>query len=320
MTDTPAVSPAASAAAPAAAPPAQAPTNSPFSVPVPERVERAAENFRPVAPSTPSDADWQKMSDTDRMAYARAAQASKAAAPAEAAIPPTSPVPQMDRADIHLIEPAAKGDQGEAKVKVGELELSETRLRDLATRAAADDARLATLPNADAYRVELPQDFKQPPGVEFKFDKQDPLIPQLKQWAFNRGLDQTTFSEGLSLYAATKVREQQLLAQARNVEVAKLGANATARVDAVMDWLKAMAGNDLGNALAGNLWTAKQVEAFERIMSKSISGGAATFNTSHRDIPEAGGISDAAWSRMSYAERVDYARSHPQPPMNGRGR
>lgn len=190
---------------------------------------------------------------------------------------------------------------------------------ELAAFKAAEEVKRATIPAPEAYKVELPKDFKAPPGVEFKFNEADPLIGQLRQFANKSGLNQEQFEQGLSLYAASQVATQQQIATARDAEISKLGANATARVTNVMTWLKAVAGDDLGTALANNLWTAKQVEAFERMIGRFTSQGGSTFTASGRE-PGGQGMADADWDKLSYAEKLDYARKHAQPQLNGSGR
>ena len=90
---------------------------------------------------------------------------------------------------------------------------------------------------------------------------------------------------------------------ARNAEVAKLGVNAGAGIDAVANWWKSQTGDD-GRALDTVLRmapTASTVHALERLMSKFVSQGASSFNRA----PKASGGSREieGWDRMTFEQR-----------------
>lgn len=186
----------------------------------------------------------------------------------------------------------------------------------MSTRIAAEDVRKGSLPQSpDAYKVELPTDFKPPAGVEFKFDAADPILKQAQAWAHGAGLTQEQFQQSLGLYAAAKVGEQAQIDTARAAEVSKLGATASTRVDSVVNWMKSVDGTaDKGDAkaLASMLVTARHVEAFERLITRITSQGAATFSQSHRDNTPPGKVSTEQWGKMSDAQKIDYARQFPQ--------
>jgi hypothetical protein len=103
-----------------------------------DAARRAGENFQPVKPSTISDADYDRLSPIERVAYAR--QASAAAGDLATAPPATTPekpggiAGNTGTADIALISPV-EGDQS-PKVRIGEL-LPATRLNCLNGGAAA---------------------------------------------------------------------------------------------------------------------------------------------------------------------------------------
>ena len=66
----------------------------------------------------------------------------------------------------------------------------------MAARIAAEDSRKLTLPQtADAYKVELPADFKPPEGVKFAFQADDPLLSQARSVAHELGIPQEGFSK-----------------------------------------------------------------------------------------------------------------------------
>lgn len=174
-----------------------------------------------------------------------------------------------------------------------------------AAATAAERSRKLTLPQApEAYRLDLPAEFKPPEGLEFKVDEKDPLIAQYRAMAHKRGLDQDTFTEGLGMIAALRVGEQTQIKAAYDAEVAKLGAAGTARVDAVIQWINAVAGPDaaaLGTAMK-LAPVAGTVIAFEKIMQRFQSQGVTPFSQAHRaDAPDAGKI--PGYEKMSFEQR-----------------
>lgn len=156
------------------------------------------------------------------------------------------------------------------------------------------------MPAAEAYKLELPKDFKLPQGVEFKFDDSDPVsgqvIKELRAFANARGIDQDGFSGLLSLHAAAKASEQAHLNAARDAEVAKLGAAGVSRVGTVETWLDASGYSDLKPMIV----SAKIVETFERLINRVTSQGASGPNTAHRERPEGGKI--PGYEKMSFAQ------------------
>jgi hypothetical protein len=190
------------------------------------------------------------------------------------------------------------------------------RFTEMATRIAADDVRKGTLPQSpDAYKVELPADFKPPTGVEFKFDANDPILKQAQAWAHGAGLTQEQFQQSLGLYAAAKVGEQSQIDTARQAELTKLGPTAASRIDAVTRWMSgidASANKQDARALASMLVNAPIIEAFERLITKFSNQGTAPFSQQHRDNTPPGKVDDAQWAKMSDAQKIDYARQFPQ--------
>jgi hypothetical protein len=188
---------------------------------------------------------------------------------------------------------------------------------DLKAFKAADDVRRLAIPQtAEAYKVELPSDFKAPVGIEFKFDANDPVLASARVQAHAMGASQDDFSKMLGLYAAAKVGEEAQIATARTREIEKLGSTAPARVDAVTNWLAGIDSSpDKGDAkaLAGMLVTARHVEAFERIINRFSSQGVSSFSQKHRDV-DTGKVTPEQYERMSYGEKKDYAAKHGAKP------
>ena len=143
-----------------------------------------------------------------------------------------------------------------------------------------------------------------------------PSLNAVRAWAHANSLDQNRFEQLLGLYAGARANESAQIAEASKREREKLGAAGPARVGAINTWLDAQG----VPGLKGRMWTAQDVSDFEKLLSRFTSQGGATFTGSGRDPGDRGGISDEAWSRMSSAEKIEYARSHAQPQPNGRGR
>lgn len=249
---------------------------------------------------------------------APAAASAPASSPASSS-PAPSPAPAPDPAAAAATPPARPGyipethwDATAGKIK--DEKAYADWVNGNAAAVAAEQSRKLTIPTPDKYEPKLPADFTPPAGLEFKIDAADPLIANYRNLAHEFGLDQTQFSKGLGLIAAMRVGEQQQIKAAYDAEVAKLGAAGTARVDAVMQWINAVGGPD-AKPLADMMKIAPlaaTVQAFENMMKKFQTQGAAPGNAAHAvAAPER--PSAEAWAKMSFSERMDFARRHQQP-------
>jgi len=168
----------------------------------------------------------------------------------------------------------------------------------MATRIAADDVRKGSLPQtAEAYKVELPSDFKPPAGIEFKLDTSNPALGQLKNVAHKYGFPQEAVNELIGVYAGAEVGTAASINAAAAAQVTKLGPSGPARVDAVTRWLD---GSDLG-VLKSSLVTAAQVEALESHITKLSNQGGASFDQRHRAAPDTNAIPN--YEKMTFAQR-----------------
>lgn len=177
----------------------------------------------------------------------------------------------------------------------------------MATRDAAEQVRRSALPGKpEDYKVATSANFKPPEGIEFKIDENNPLWAQARNWAQKSGLTQDQFHEAIDLFAGSQVADAATIKAARDAEVAKLGANGTARVTAVNTFLDAAG----VGGLKDRLFTAADVQAMEKLVAKFSSQGAASFNGAHR-VPQQSGslVSDEEFSKMTPAQRLDYTRS-----------
>lgn len=195
----------------------------------------------------------------------------------------------------------------------------------VAFKAAEDSKRAqftAEYPKPDAYKLELPKDFKFPQGApEFKFaDASDPVqgtaITAAREWAHKRGLSQADFSELMSIYAASQVGAEAAVASRAQAERAAMGATAGARVDAIGRWLTATYGDAAAKPFLQTLVTKAQVEVWESIMSKIVSQGAGNFTNGGKEPPPpAGRMAPEEVAKLSPAQRLDYSRRFDQSKM-----
>lgn len=197
--------------------------------------------------------------------------------------------------------------------KVNEEKFAEHLNSMTAAQAAAESKRLALPQTPEAYQVALPADFKVPDGIEFKFDDTDPLLAQARSVAHELGIPQEGFSKLLGLYAGSQVQQAAQVQAARTAEVNKLGPTGPARVDAVTTFLKATLGDTEGAQIASRMFTASDVQIFEKLVSKFASQGAAGFSQQHRDVTAAGKVTPEAYEKMSYSEKKEYSAKFQQP-------
>jgi len=168
----------------------------------------------------------------------------------------------------------------------------------MATWKAAEDVRKGALPQTpDAYKVELPADFKAPPGVDFKLDAANPAFGQLRSVAHKHGLTQDAVNELIGVYASDKLGSDAQIATARTAEIAKLGAAGPQRVDAINRFMDA---SGLG-VLKSGVFTAAQVEAWESHITKLTTQGGASFSQQHRTAPDTTAI--PGYDKMSFEQR-----------------
>jgi hypothetical protein len=201
-------------------------------------------------------------------------------------------------------QPAAQDPQAPSteRYKIGAHEISEKELGEMLQRQAAEDLRKATLPATPAeYRAELPADLKLPGNVEYKFDQSNPSLVAARNWAHQKGLSQSEFSEVLAIYAGHEATQNAILAERSRAEILKAGINAPARVDFVGKWLDGFVGKQNAAPIKATLVTNAHLEMFEAVISKLTTQGTASFSQSHRTAPDANGI--PGYETMSFEQR-----------------
>lgn len=167
--------------------------------------------------------------------------------------------------------------------------------------------RVHSTPAPEAYKAELPKDFKLPDGLEFKADDSDPIkgpvLSELRKFANENHLTQEAFSKLLSFHASVQANEDVMVKAGRAKQVEALGPAGPARITAANQWLDAMG----TPGLKERLWTAQDVKDFETLILKSTSQGAGSFSPAHRDPQQGTRVSDAEYQKMSYSEKKQYS-------------
>jgi hypothetical protein len=200
-------------------------------------------------------------------------------------------------------QPGSQPPAGGEEIQIGDVKISPDEFKKVMQFKGEQDARKLTLPkDANGYELTLPADFKPPEGVKFEFNKDDPTIARARQLALNRGLDQQTFSDFLSVYAAERIADASKINTARNTEIAKLGSAAPQRIDAIRTFLHGTIGSDLAGAIEQTLCTSKQVEAWEAVVNKFSRQGGTPYSQAHREgEPPAGKI--PGYENMSFEQK-----------------
>jgi hypothetical protein len=211
------------------------------------------------------------------------------------------------------IGPATVADN--SKLRIGELELSEADVRGIMERKSLEDSRRAQMPATPGeYSLNLPEDFKG--AGEWVWNLNDPTaaasLGMLKEYAHSVGLDQSSFSKLLGIYAGHAVAEERRFNEAKAAELGKLGTNAPGRVDAVNRWLESQLPSDLARALRMSMHTAKAVEGYERLMQRFSSQGMGSgFSGAGRDGGEGGHdparLTDEQYGKLTYSQKAEYA-------------
>ena len=205
-----------------------------------------------------------------------------------------------------------KAAESQAKIKLAEnFEITADEARGLMERAALEESRKLSLPaDPTGYKLDLPKEFVQPQGVEFKFDEADPAVKLARDFAHANGFSQEQFSRMAAIHAAVEVQKLTQIRDLERVEVEKLGATGSQRVTAVQTFLKAHLGDEIARPFMNTLVTEKQVKGWELIMQKIAGGGSPRFSSGGRSPEDARPrMSDAEWSKLSYSEQKNYAAS-----------
>jgi hypothetical protein len=213
---------------------------------------------------------------------------------------------------------------GEAKVAdgklvIGDFELSSEDVRGLMERKSLEDGRRAQMPaTAGDYSLDLPKDFQLPPGTaEWKWDLENPTtaatLGAAKQLAAELGLDQPSFSRLLGLHVSHELATQQRLVAAQREQIAALGPAATARVDAVQVFLRSALGDADAKPLVANMYTAAQVQSYEKLIRHVVSQGVSGSPAGARDGgPHQAKLTEEQYAQLTYHQKLQYAEAYNQ--------
>ena len=202
-------------------------------------------------------------------------------------------------------EAAAGGQQTEQSFEIDGVKYEGKAVRDALAAKAAADVRKSGLPaDPNGYQIALPSSFKAPEGMAFEFDANDPLLGQARQAAHEEGLSQEQFSKMLGLFAADKVGQLQNTQKLVAANREKLGSAADQRLNAIDQWMTAIAGGKAKPMMAAlkQYPMVDTVEALETVIRRFSNQGGAEFNQSHREQQaEQGKIPN--YENMSFTQR-----------------
>lgn len=182
-----------------------------------------------------------------------------------------------------------------------------------ALKAAADERAKGVPEKIEDYEVALPEGFEVPQGITLSFDKmaEDPVVkavlPEIRQFAKDNNLTKDQFKGLVALKAKFDLAEHGEMKRLAGEQKAALGTKAEARVGAVVTWLQGKLGNEHANVLMPMMFTAKQIEAFEKVIAVA-GGGSSPPGGGGRETRQPAGISEDDWAKMSPTQRIDYGR------------
>jgi hypothetical protein len=300
MTDTPTLANGGAPAPPPADPGEFGPSITPAPRPAPQPPP-PAQQPAPARP-TPGSKAWAEMTPEQRHAQLRGPENPRARGWSPA-------IEQREAAAARAAgeaPPAADQQQPSAasseKFKIGKYEVSEAELGTMMDRQAQDDLRKATIPpTPDAYEAKLPADLKLPGGQEYKFDVNDPSLIAARNLAHAKGWSQQDFSEALGIFASHIAGQEAQLAEVSRAEIAKAGANAPQRMDAVTRWITAEVGEADAKPIRATIVTDAHLRFYEKLMNRITSQGAASFSQQHRVAPDTNEI--PGYANMSFEQR-----------------
>jgi hypothetical protein len=221
---------------------------------------------------------------------------------------------ELEAGPANPADPTGPAVEGQQKYSIGRYEVTEQQIGDMLARQAAEDLRRATVPAvAEAYEAKLPENFKMPAGVEYKFDVNDPSLIAARNLAHAKGWSQQDFSEALGIFAGHVAGQEAMMQERARAEIAKVGVNAPQRVDAVGRFITAQMGEADGKQIRALIVTDSILRFMEKAMTNFSTQGTASFDNRHRDRgPAEGMVSDETWSTMTPAQKLDYTRNFDQ--------
>lgn len=173
---------------------------------------------------------------------------------------------------------------------------------------AEQDSRLARVPDKiEDYEVALPADFKMPDGMKFEIDPKSPLLGPAREFAKAHNLSKDEFKSLVALQAKAMIAENEALQVAAKAEREKLGSKAQERLTAITQFLQAKLGNESANVLLPGIFTARQVEAYEKLMDLA-KGGGPKFNGAGRESDTKPAMTHEEFSALSPTQQIEVGR------------
>lgn len=114
----------------------------------------------------------------------------------------------------------------------------------------------------DGYEFKMPEIQNIPEGWDVSMQEDDPMLNWWKETAYERGLTQDEFQEGIDKYFDLHFGGLP----SREAELNALGDNAQARIDKVDMWLNKNLNEDEYNAIADFAVTADAIQVLEKII------------------------------------------------------
>src|SRR5882724_3824590 len=162
------------------------------------------------------------------------------------------------------------------------------KINEMIVARAADESRRLSLPQKpEDVSLDLPEDFKPPDGIDFKWDPNKPGYNEIRELVVADGIPQATATKLAALFAKIMVGDQASMRAWEAAEVAKLGANGTARATQVEIGMKGLVGEELAAHAKAMTRTAGGIQFLEAVLAKVVSQGVAKFSQAHREPGQA---------------------------------
>jgi hypothetical protein len=309
MTDPGELSPGTSPSQPSTSSPTPSSTPSAPTFEQRRAQSRSAATPRERGPSAPNPRASRPDHWSDRGTGEGRARAAAAARRGETSEPPsTSATPAPGAAPGEQQQPTGQSDIGpvertaDGKYKFGDVSLSDVEIKGLIERHAVEQSRKATLPaDPSGYKLELPEDFTIPPGVELVLTENE-QARLAREFALEAGLSQSQFARLVGIAASRQVAETARLNAAMAAETKKLGQTGTLRVSAVQQFLRGTLGDEMAQPFIATMVTERMVKGWETLIERVTNQGAGSFSSAHREPPASNGRIEG-FEHMSFEQR-----------------
>lgn len=184
------------------------------------------------------------------------------------------------------------------------------KFNELSAFKAADESRRLSVPeSADKYELKIPEGTEMPEGIEFKLDVADPMFKIAREAAHAAGMDQAGFEANvlkpfIQMKAAAAHQEATQFQEAVAAADKELGAQATARRDAIKTYVAARYGAGQLDWMQHILPVPGFVKFMEQVARNDSSAGMPGFKATGREGGSSNGPSQEDWDKMTPAERL----------------